>query len=291
MVAPPTEARKLLIGLIGSGMARSLSPALHEVEASHHGIRLHYQLIDLDAAGVQDLPALVMAMRRIGFDGFNVTFPCKQSIMPLLDELDDEARRMGAVNTVVRVGERLVGYNTDGAGWARGLQHALPDGDLSHVVLLGAGGAGSAIAHAALGLGVGRLDVVDQDPARAQALVADLNRAYGTQRAHAVADLAVAMAQATGLVHATPVGMDKTPGLPLPTSLLRPALWVSEVVYLPIETTLLKAARAIGCRTADGGGMTVGQAVLAFRRFTGLAPDEGRMAAHFRSLLAARGNA
>jgi shikimate dehydrogenase len=285
------DERHLLIGLIGAGIARSLSPALHEAEAGQHGLRLHYQRIDLDRSGVgpEVLPTLIAAMRLIGFDGFNVTFPCKQAVMPLLDEVDDEARTMGAVNTVVRVGERLVGHNTDGSGWAWGLQRALPGADLSQVVLLGAGGAGSAIAHAALRLGAGRLGVHDVDVARAAALAASLCAAHGAARAYVVDDPAAALAGATGLVHATPVGMAKSPGLPLPAALLHPGLWVSEVVYVPIETALVKAARAAGCRVADGGGMAVGQAVRAFRLFTGHEPGEARMDAHLRRLLSARG--
>jgi shikimate dehydrogenase len=93
------------------------------------------------------------------------------------------------------------------------------------------------------------------------------------------------MPGATGLVHATPTGMVKLPGLPLPAALLRPDLWVAEIVYFPFETELLKAARAAGCRTVDGGTMAVGQALGAFRLFTGLAPDPARIGAHFRQLI------
>jgi len=96
------------------------------------------------------------------------------------------------------------------------------------------------------------------------------------------------MAQASGLIHATPTGMDKLPGLPLDVGLLRPAMWVSEVVYFPLETALVKAARTLGCRVSDGGGMAVGQAVGAFELFTGEAPDAARMDAHFRRLVSAR---
>lgn len=286
-----TDSERLLIGLIGAGITRSLSPALHEAEAAHHGLRLHYQRIDLDrgGAGAEVLPALIDALRLIGFDGFNVTFPCKQAVMPLLDEIDAEARTMGAVNTVVRDGDRLVGHNTDGSGWAWGLQRALPGADLTEVVLLGAGGAGSAVAHAALRLGVGRLGVHDVDAARAGALVDALRAQHGLARAVRVDDLPAALVRATGLIHATPVGMARSPGLPLPAALLHRRLWVSEVVYVPIETALVKAARAAGCRVADGGGMAVGQGVRAFRLFTGRAPDEDRMDAHLRRLLAARG--
>jgi shikimate dehydrogenase len=281
---------KLLIGLIGAGIQRSLTPAMHEEEARHHGLRLHYQLIDLAVAGVgaEALVALVPAARIMGFAGFNVTFPCKQAIVPLLDELSDDARAMGAVNTVVLRDGRLVGHNTDASGWAWGFRRALPDVDLSRVVLLGAGGAGSAIAHAALGLGVGRLEVVDVDQAKALELVAQLDAHHGPGRARAAAGLSDALNDATGLVHATPMGMDKMPGLPLDASLLRRDLWVSEVVYFPLETALLKAARAAGCRVADGGGMAVGQAIGAFRLFTGREPDAARVEAHFRRMLAER---
>jgi shikimate dehydrogenase len=277
---------KVLLGLIGAGIQRSLSPALHEEEARHHGLRLHYQLIDLDAAGVgvEALAELVRAVRVIGFAGLNITYPCKQSVIPLLDALSDEARAIGAVNTVVREGDRLVGYNTDGSGWSWGFRRALPNADLSRVVLLGAGGAGSACADAVLRLGTRELVVVDQERSRAGALAERLNRHFRGTRASA-ATVETALEKATGLIQATPVGMAKLPGMPLPERLLRPSMWVSEIVYVPLETPLLKAARRIGCETCDGGHMNVGQAVGAFKLFTGVDADPARMDAHFRRLV------
>jgi shikimate dehydrogenase len=279
--------RELLLGLIGAGIQRSLSPALQEEEARHHGLRVHYQLIDLDAAGagVEALPALLSAVRIMGFAGINVTYPCKQAVMPLLDALSEEARTIGAVNTVVRDGSRLVGHNTDGSGWSWGFRRALPHANLSRVVLLGAGGAGSAIAYEVLRLGATKLLIVDPDASRASALAERMNSIHEAGRASAIGDIAAAMEAATGLIHATPTGMDKLPGLPLPASLLRPELWVSEIVYFPLETELLKAARRIGCATADGGHMNVGQALRAFKLFTGREPDAARMDAHFRRLV------
>ena len=282
-------ATKLLVGLIGSGIQLSLTPAMQEEEARHHGLCLHYQLIDLDQTpgSLQQLPALLTAARIMGFAGLNITYPCKQAVLPLLDELSPEAGAMGAVNTVVLRGGRLVGHNTDGWGWAWGFRRALPDADLGCVVLLGAGGAGSAIAHSVLGLGAAQLRIVDTDPARAEALAGALNGRYGP-RAVAMLDMAEAVSGATGLIHATPTGTAKLPGLPLPAALLLPPMWVSEVVYFPIETGLLKAARAAGCATVDGGTMAVGQAVGAFELFTGLQADAARMEQHFRRLLASR---
>lgn len=270
---------RVLAGLIGAGIQRSLAPLLHEEEAARHGLRLHYQLIDVDR--VEALPTLLAAARMMGFAGLNITFPFKQAVIPLLDDLSDEARAIGAVNTVVRAGARLVGHNTDGAGWAWGLRRALPDADLSRVALVGAGGAGSACADAVLRLGAGALAVVDSDAGRSAALARRMNAIHG-DRCVASADAAGALREATGLIHATPTGMQKFPGLPFPASLLRKELWVSEVVYVPLETELLAAARRAGCRLMDGGHMNVGQALLAFRLFTGREADPRRVEAHFR---------
>lgn len=280
---------KLLVGLIGAGIQQSLTPAMQEEEARQQGLRLHYQLIDLDRTpgSREQLPALVASARIMGFAGLNITFPCKQAVVPLLDDLSTEARAMGAVNTVVNRDGRLVGHNTDGSGWAWGFRRALPDADLGCVVLLGAGGAGSAIADAALRLGVAQLRIVDAEAAKARDLAEALSRRFGP-RATASTDLSIALRGATGLVHATPTGMAKLPGLPLEADLLHPGLWVSEVVYFPIETELLRVARARGCRTVDGGTMAVGQAVGAFELFTGRPADPARMERHFARLLAQR---
>ncbi len=281
---------KLLCGLIGAGIQRSLTPAMQEEEAQAQGQRLHYQLIDLDKSGqgTQALPTLISAAKTMGFAGLNITYPCKQAVIPLLDDLSDEARAMGAVNTVVFHDGKTTGHNTDGSGWRWGFERTLPDANLSRVVLLGAGGAGSAIAHSVCRMKADALVIVDSDGARANALAAELNKQYGGARASGSTDAAMALHGATGLVHATPTGMDKLPGLPLKAKLLRPELFVSEIVYFPLETALLKAARSIGCRVVDGGTMAVGQALGAFELFTGRKADAARMDAHFRGLVAQR---
>ena len=155
----------------------------------------------------------------------------------------------------------------------------------------GAGGAGAAVAHAALTLGVQRLTVFDMEVARAEALAADLCGRFGAGRATAGDALPAAMEEAEGLINCTPIGMAKYPGMPLPAALLHPALWVAEIVYFPLETELLRQARALGCRTLDGGGMAVFQAVGALRLFTGIEPDAERMLRHFAALVAGRGEA
>ncbi len=280
---------KILLGLVGAGIQGSMAPALQEEEGRHHGLRVHYQLIDLDAAGVgpEALPALFRAARIIGFAGLNVTYPCKQAVVPLLDSLSDEAEAIGAVNTVVRENGRFVGHNTDGPGWSWGLRRALPHADLSRVALVGAGGAGAACADAVLRLGAECLALYDQDSGRAAALAERLNRRF-PNKAQASADLRSALRGASGLIHATPTGMAKIPGLAVPAELLRESMWVSEIVYVPLQTELVKEARRRGCAVCDGGYMNVGQAIGAFRLFTGRDADPSRVEAHFRREMASR---
>ncbi|WP_159996040.1 shikimate dehydrogenase [Roseomonas sp. 18066] len=276
-----------LVGLIGSGIQASRSPALHEREGAAQGLRYLYRLFDLEVLkrGPEALPELLAMAEALGFAGLNVTHPCKQAVLPLLHEVSDDARALGAVNTVVLKDGRRIGHNTDHSGFAEGFRRGLPDAAMGEVVQLGAGGAGAAVAHAAMTLGTGRLTLLDMDPARAEHLAAALCARFGAGRAVASTDIDAAMARADGLIHATPTGMAKYPGLPLPAALLRPALWVAEVVYVPLETALLREARARGCRTVDGGGMAVFQAVGAFRLFTGREPDASRMLAHFHGMV------
>ncbi|MFI5802011.1 shikimate dehydrogenase [Streptomyces sp. NPDC051561] len=279
-----------LTGLIGSGIGPSLSPALHEREADRHGVRLVYRTLDIDVIGVapEAVGELVRAAGRLGFDGLNITHPCKQLVIEHLDELAPEAAELGAVNTIVFRGGRAIGHNTDVTGFARSFARGLADAPTDDVVQLGAGGAGAAVAHALLRLGVGRLTLLDADPARAAVLAAVLTSRFGPGRARSAptAGAAECLAAADGLVHATPTGMAAHPGLPLPVALLRPALWVAEVVYRPLETELLREARAIGCRTLDGGGMAVFQAADSFRLFTGLSPHTGPMLTDLADLAA-----
>ncbi|WCD77677.1 shikimate dehydrogenase [Pseudomonas sp. TUM22785] len=281
-----TAHASVLAGLIGSGIQASRTPALHEHEGDAQGLRYLYRLIDLDPLqlDVSALPQLLEAAERTGFTGLNITFPCKQAIIPLLDELSPEARGIGAVNTVVLRGGRRVGHNTDCLGFAEGFRRGLGDVARGRVVQMGAGGAGAAVAHALLAEGVGTLVIFDVDAGRAQSLADNLNQHFGAGRAHAGKDLPGALATADGLVNTTPMGMAKLPGTPVPTELLRPALWVAEIVYFPLETQLLKDARALGCRTLDGGTMAVFQAVKAFELFSGAEADAQRMLEHFRSL-------
>lgn len=272
----------LRLGLIGAGIGASRSPAMHEREAAAHGLRCEYRLLDVGEmeGGAAELPALLDAAERAGFAGVNVTHPCKQQVMAHVGTLSAEAREVGAVNTVVFRDGARTGHNTDWLGFRRSAERGLAGARFDRVVLLGAGGAGAATAYAVLRMGASRLDVIDVDRPRAAALVARLDGRF-PGRARLADDLAAALRGASGLVHATPTGMSSHPGLPLPVELLRPELWVAEVVYFPPETDLLRAARAAGCRTLDGAGMAVWQAAEAFRLFTGREADRDRMRRFF----------
>ncbi|WP_192552395.1 shikimate dehydrogenase [Pseudomonas sp. IzPS59] len=276
----------ILAGLIGAGIQASRTPALHEHEGDEQGLRYLYRLIDLDQLQLDSnaLPDLLLAAERMNYTGLNITFPCKQAIIPLLDELSPEARGIGAVNTVVLKDGKRVGHNTDCLGFAEGFRRGLPDVARERVVQMGAGGAGAAVAHALLSEGVRQLSIFDVDVERAESLANNLNQHFGAGRAMAGHDLSSALSQADGLVNTTPMGMAKLPGMPVPAALLRPELWVAEIVYFPLETELLRNARALGCRTLDGGNMAVFQAVKAFELFSGVAPDAQRMLAHFQSM-------
>jgi shikimate dehydrogenase len=288
-MSPAPSPPDLHLALIGAGIQASRTPALHMQEAAAQGIRCLYGLIDLDrvAGGADALADLLAKAEAQGFAGLNITYPCKQSVIPLLHALSDEARVLGAVNTVVLRGGRRIGHNTDCSGFGAAFDAGLGDAPRDQVVQLGAGGAGSAVAEALLARGVGRLWLHDSDPARAAALAAALAARHGAGRAVTAPELAAAVAGADGLVNCTPVGMAKLPGLPLPAAMLHARLWVAEIVYFPLETALLAAARALGCRTLDGGHMAVFQAAHAFRLFTGREPDVARMQARFRAGLAA----
>jgi shikimate dehydrogenase len=276
----------VLAGLIGAGIQASRTPKLHEHEGDAQGMRYLYRLIDLDQLKLDSnaLPDLLMAAERMNFTGLNITFPCKQIIIPLLDELSPEARGIGAVNTVVLKDGKRIGHNTDCLGFAEGFRRGLNGVARERVVQMGAGGAGAAVAHALLSEGVQQLSIFDVETSRAQSLADNLNKHFGTGRARAGVDLPSVLAQADGLVNTTPMGMAKLPGTPVPVELLRADLWVAEIVYFPLETELLRNARALGCRTLDGGTMAVFQAVKAFVLFSGVAPDAQRMLEHFQSM-------
>jgi len=279
---PASGDRRVLVGLLGHGISASRTPRMHMAEGAAKRMDYDYRLIDLadcdPAPAMEDILAQVEAA---GFGGLNVTFPYKQAIIPHLSQLSENARNVGAVNTVVfRDGQRL-GHNTDYWGFAESFRLGLPDAKRDAVLMIGAGGAGSAVSAALLGSGVGRIMINDAHADAAARLVQTLCERFGKDRAVVVTDLDAAAQQVDGIVNASPVGMVKLPGLPLPEALITPRHWVADIVYFPLETALLSTSRAKGCAVLPGGGMALFQAVRAFELFTGEPADAARMQATF----------
>ncbi|HWC23629.1 MAG TPA: shikimate dehydrogenase [Flexivirga sp.] len=283
-----TQQTSFVLGLIGAGISASLTPAMQEREGSACGLNLTYRRID---AGIQrftsvDLPEVLDWAARLGFDGLNITHPFKQAVIPLLDELTDDAHDLGAVNTVLLRDGALIGTNTDWSGYGQAFRRVLPEAVHDRAVLVGAGGAGSAVGYALLQQGAAHVSVVDVERERADSCVTRLAKVFGDERVEVATDVAAALADAHGLVNATPIGMLGKEGMPIAADLLRPDLWVSDVVYFPLETELIERARELGCRVLPGGGMAVFQAADAFAHFTGRTPDADRMIRHFDELTA-----
>ncbi|WP_299817685.1 shikimate dehydrogenase [uncultured Roseibium sp.] len=273
-----------LAGLIGRGIARSRTPEMHMAEATAQHMRSVYRILDVDLlpAGQQDIKDIVHAAEMTGFNGLNVTYPFKMEVMALLDELSPNAAAVGSVNTIVFRNGKRIGHNTDLWGFAESFRRNMPDAPLETVLLIGAGGAGVAVAHALADCGVRHLMIFDLDPARAAQLASlvQANRADLTVEPVATIGEAVSL-ELSGLVNASPVGMAKSPGTPFPLPLLRSGMWVADIVYFPLETELLAAAAKRGCRVLPGSGMAVFQAVRAFELFTGRHADPVRMKAAF----------
>jgi quinate/shikimate dehydrogenase (NAD+) len=281
----------MLVGLIGANIQKSLSPALFEDACDGVGIGGHYHLMDLDRLPGRTLEALLDAARTAGFAGLNITYPCKEEVLPLLDAVSAEARAIGAVNTVaIDSNGRTVGYNTDRIGFRRAFEDTFGREVIvgKTALLVGAGGAGRAVGFALLDLGVDVLLIHDKDGDRARRLAGTLVSQFGVGRSQAVTDVGSALSGAAGLVNATPIGMLGIPGIPVPLSAIQGRHWVADVIYTPLETELLEGARAKGSRVMGGTGMCVHQAAESFRLFTGQVADLHRMQRTFAAAAALR---
>ncbi len=278
--------RSVRVGLIGSGIGKSRTPALHVREGRINGIEYRYDLIDLTelGVGIEALPGLIDKAEREGFAGLNITHPCKQAAIQFVDDLSPDGAVLGSINTITFANGRRTGHNTDWSGFSRGFRRGLPEATVDCAVLIGAGGAGVAVAHAFAVMGTKTLHVFDLDAERVSALIDQLAARHPDCTFVVGTNMAEALLGADGLAHATPTGTAAHPGMPLDIGLLRSGQWVAEIVYFPLETQLLSEAVRHGCRVVNGGGMAVFQAVGAFELFTGVAPDVERMIAHFGSL-------
>ena len=284
-MAQSSNREKFLTGLIGAPIAQSAAPAMHEQAADALGARCHYQLIEVAGADPAELRALLDGVRRLGFAGVNVTFPYKEAVVPLLDEMSARARDIGAVNTVVVRDGRLVGHNTDTTGFERAIGDLVAGSNHGPVALIGAGGVGKAIAFALANLGVVEISIFDADRVKAEQLAMQL---LGRMEARVADDVTNALEGAAGVVNGTPVGMLPDCGMAVPEALLHRDLWVADAVYTPLWTPLLTAARARGAKVMTGRELAIYQAADAFELFTGLKPSVAVIGNAFDAVMASR---
>ena len=263
------SGRRIL--LLGHPVEHSLSPAFQQAAFDSIGLPVRYEAMDVAPA---DLARVVAELRADPLVmGANVTVPHKEKIAPLLDSLTDDAVQIGAVNTITRAGSRLVGRNTDAAGF-RGALDGLLDGRRTprHALVLGAGGAAKAAISALVTAGVAQLSIANRHLARAERLVAEVRKAspHLTVRAAPWHEgLLIEEAQSAGLVvHATTLGLSDG-ALPLPAAAFRAGQFVIDVVYAPGETALVRTARAAGAEAIDGREMLLLQGAAAFELWTG----------------------
>ncbi len=256
-------------GVIGNPVEHSLSPAIHNAAFRKLSLNFVYLAWKVDAIG-----DAIKGLRALGnFRGASVTIPHKVSAVPFLDDLEPTARHIGAINTIVAVRGRLIGYNTDATGSVRALKEGGVTLEGRRIVILGSGGAARAIAFAlAAESGADKLTVLGVDDKERSTLASDLRSKTNVAIEDAFLDdrtLGRAVPEAQVLIHCTPIGMSpKTDATCVPASLLHRGLAVMDIVYTPRETKLLADARCAGCRTIPGLEMFLNQAVAQFELWT-----------------------
>lgn len=266
------------LGLIGDGIGRSSAPRLHELAGRIVGRSVAYTRFDLDGRADTSFEGTLAACGRSGLAGVNVTHPYKERAARIVPIQDPRVRRIGAINTVLfRDGEAVAGHNTDHSGFVAAYRAQLSDARPGTVALIGAGGVGRPIAVGLAELGAEEIRVYDIDPERAARLAADLTS--DTAPVRACADLGAALDGAAGIANATPVGMYRYPGNPVPDSAMGRPRWVFDAVYTPRDTEFLVAAGRRGAEVISGYELFFWQGVHAFRLFTGLDVDQAALRA------------
>lgn len=263
-----TSLRKA--GVMGWPVEHSRSPALHGFWLKTYGIDGSYDRLPV---APDDLKTALAGLHRDGFSGVNLTVPHKESALSLVDALTSEARRIGAINTIfISVDGKLQGANTDGYGFITNLRTGAPayEPAAGPAVVLGAGGAARAVCCALQDAGVPEVRVINRTMARAEALAQALGRPLVSVPWENIGD---AMKDAALLVNTTTLGMKGQPALEIDLALLPITAVVNDIVYVPLETPLLAAARARGNHVVDGLGMLLYQAQLGFEGWFGVRPD------------------
>jgi shikimate dehydrogenase len=278
-------ANDVRLGLIGTGIGRSLTPFLQEATGAQLGLQLRYELFDIAADQANQIQTKLEQLNQAGYAGVNVTHPFKELAFDLVDVRDPMVRRIGAINTV-RFSDAQ-GFNTDYSGFIRAYHHVRPHAEPGSVLVVGAGGAGKAVAFALVTLGASELRITDTDYAKAEQLAFSLNQVGAQANAHPISELET-ISNVSGLVNCTPLGMYQYPGNPIPNALINHQLWVFDAIYTPLETEFLANARAKGLTVIRGSELMFYQALDAFEIWTGKKPNEPELYAVLQEKLQTR---
>ena len=281
------EQNYIRVALVGEDISASLTPAMHEAEGKELGLHYSCRLIDTNsnATKIQSLAEIIAKAQSNGYAGLNITFPYKIQVLQCLDKISRNTKMLGAANTVVFSGDRKIGYNTDITGFYESFRREMSGAIKDRVLLLGAGGAGVAVAFALANLGVRELLIYDIDADQTKTLINKVRLHQTSMSIDCINSLEKSiLTELNGVVNATPMGMVKYPGSAFPLNLLTPSMWVADIVYFPLETELLVTAQTTGCRVMNGAGMAIFQAVHAFELFTGLKANVNRFIEKFEVL-------
>ncbi|MBA2173523.1 shikimate dehydrogenase [Halobacillus locisalis] len=272
------------LGLVGYPVGHSLSPWIHERLMEQQNVSGTYELFETSP---ESFDSYIETLKKEGLDGFNVTVPYKETIIPHLTDLDDSARVLGAVNTVKQTERGWIGYNTDGIGFVDSIKNRFPERlhNEAQILMLGSGGAARGIYHALIQSGVARVDVANRTPAKAEALL-EMNDTMVKSKALDLQEAEEDLARYDVVIQTTSVGMSPNHNQAIISlKRLKPGAVVSDIVYRPMETAFLIDAKAQGASLHYGHEMLLQQAVYAFKIWTGTNPDAFKLLDEFESKL------
>jgi shikimate dehydrogenase len=264
-----------LYALFGCPVHHSLSPLMHNDAFQNMNIAAHYHAFHVEPEHLKDA---IIGVRALGISGLNVTIPHKTAVMPLLDDVDPTARRIGAVNTIVNENGRLIGYNTDGPGYVRALEEETNvDIKEKRILLIGAGGAARGIYFSLADRGAKQIDICNRTVSKAKQLIDECDVAVSST-AYSLNEAEERLGEYDILINTTSVGMyPNVEEMPLSLANMKEGTVVSDIIYNPLETKWLKEARKRNAIIQNGVGMFVYQGALAFEKWTGIFPDVQRM--------------
>jgi shikimate dehydrogenase len=266
---------KKLYALIGCPVHHSLSPLMHNDAFQQLGIEAYYHAFHVES---EHLEEAITGLKALGISGANVTIPHKTAVIPLLDEIDETAQRIGAVNTIVNENGRLIGYNTDGLGFVRALcEEVKTEITGKRILLIGAGGAARGIYFTLANGNAERIDICNRTKTKAEQLIEEYDFSLAST-AYSLQEAEERLADYDMIINTTSVGLyPDVEAIPLSLANMKEGTIVSDIIYNPLETKWLQEARKRNAIVQNGVGMFVYQGALAFEKWTGIFPNVERM--------------